>query len=145
VTSSLAIVYAPLCPIIDCGGVSYRRGWCVMHYMRWRRYGDPEMVKQIRGDDWSRFWSKVLVGDGCWEWTPPKDLDGYGQFSVGTRVGHNQKRAHRLAYEWLVGPIPDGLELDHLCRNRACVNPWDCEPVTSAENLRRGRIARSAA
>lgn len=69
------------------------------------------------------------TGD-CWEWTGGTSPAGYGK--AGTRL------AHRLVYEMLVGPIPEGLTLDHLCRNRVCVNPDHLEPVTLADNVRRG-------
>lgn len=82
-----------------------------------------------------RFWSKVAVDDsGCWIWTAGK-VQGYGKLKVSGR----HWRAHRYSWEMLVGPIPDGLELDHLCRVIACVNPAHLEPVTHRENLRRGR------
>lgn len=71
---------------------------------------------------------------GCWLWSGSSHSSGYGQFSVAA----HPERAHRHAYETLVGPVPDGLELDHLCRVRCCVNPAHLEPVTHAENLRRG-------
>jgi hypothetical protein len=82
-----------------------------------------------------RFWAKVeAMPTGCWEWRASRDRDGYGRF----RFPGCLRRSHRLAYEWLVGEIPEGLQLDHLCRNTACVNPTHLEPVTSKENTRRG-------
>lgn len=71
----------------------------------------------------------------CWPWQGYINDDGYGQVKTKT---HRGKLAHRVSYESLIGPIPDRLTLDHLCRNRACVNPWHCEPVTRGENSRRG-------
>lgn len=80
------------------------------------------------------FIEKFLVDDnGCWVWKRP-DCNGYGGFSNrGVRV-----YAHRWSYQFFVGPIPEGLEIDHLCRNRACVNPDHLEPVTSRVNVLRG-------
>ncbi|MEU5130018.1 HNH endonuclease signature motif containing protein [Streptomyces mobaraensis] len=71
---------------------------------------------------------------GCWQWSGPLDRDGYG------RVWHNGRNAlaHRVAYEMLRGPIPAGLELDHLCRNRACVNPHHLDAVPHRTNVLRG-------
>lgn len=71
---------------------------------------------------------------GCWLWTAAVGGGGYGYLWAHGRVA----RAHRVAYELHVGPIPEGLDLDHLCRNRLCVNPEHLEPVTRSENLRRG-------
>jgi hypothetical protein len=75
-----------------------------------------------------------FADDGCWSWTAWRDKHGYGRVSVGSV----RKLAHRVVYELCVGPIPGGLELDHLCRNRACINPDHLEPVTHHENLMRG-------
>lgn len=76
----------------------------------------------------------------CWNWTGYLDKDGYGRF-----LGAFEKKtsAHRLVYKIMVGEIPDGLTLDHLCRNRRCVNPSHLEPVTFMENLRRAVALRT--
>lgn len=76
----------------------------------------------------------VNPSTGCWIWQRGKSSTGYGMVNHGGRV----VGAHRMYYELLVGPIPNGLEIDHLCRVRACVNPDHMEPVTRAENVRRG-------
>jgi len=83
----------------------------------------------------SRFWAKVQYSPGCWEWTAHRDRGGYGKFGMDAVVSY----AHRVAYGLLIGPIPEGLVLDHLCRNPPCVNPDHLEPVTIGENVRRGR------
>ncbi len=81
-----------------------------------------------------RFWENVAVTGDCWWWTGTIVPDGYGNFRVeGKTVG-----AHRWSYKYLVGPVPKGLELDHLCRNPACVNPDHLEAVNHRENCLRG-------
>ena len=79
----------------------------------------------------------VLDRSGCWLWTGATDGHGYGQINVGGRP----VKAYRLAYELLVGPIPAGFHIDHLCRVRLCVNAAHLEPVTVDENNRRSREA----
>ena len=84
---------------------------------------------------WDRFWSKVDLSDpdGCWPWLGAKDR-GYGQF----KLDGNTAKAYRVAYELLVGPIPDGMAIDHAaCTNPPCVNPAHMEVVTRGENARR--------
>ncbi len=82
-----------------------------------------------------RLFNKIKRTSDCWEWTAYKTQGGYGQIR-----GEDQKMiyAHRAVYELLVGEIPEGLQIDHLCRNRSCVNPDHLEPVTAKENIRRG-------
>lgn len=78
----------------------------------------------------------VEDGNGCWIFEGAKNNRGYGVIGVG---GNGQTAlTHRVAYEHSVSPIPDGLVLDHLCRNRACCNPWHLEPVTPLVNSNRG-------
>jgi hypothetical protein len=74
-------------------------------------------------------------GPDCWEWVGSRDKAGYGQIARKRRL----YRAHRFVYEQHKGPIPNGLDLDHLCRNRGCVNPAHLEPVTRRENVLRGQ------
>ncbi|MHA6764687.1 HNH endonuclease signature motif containing protein [Streptacidiphilus sp. PAMC 29251] len=169
------------CSIPDCGKHAFGRGWCSMHYRRWRLYGDPvhesrRYVKQdvtcsidacsrppkrrsmcemhvrramkhgeTTGPRERLFWAQVNTSgptpEGkpelgpCWAWTGCMNTKtGYGVFGGKGRT----QLAHRNAYEYQLGPIPDGLVLDHLCRRRSCVRPEHLEPVTQRENLRRG-------
>lgn len=81
-----------------------------------------------------RFTSKIDHEGDCWIWVGKVLPNGYGRFWFDGK----QRYAHRVAYEQFVGPIPNGLVIDHLCRNRGCVNPDHLEPVTHQENCRRG-------
>jgi hypothetical protein len=84
-----------------------------------------------------RFLRNVVISDGCWEWTGARTRGGYGYFWLGVAA----YPAHRVAYATVVGAIPAGLDLDHLCRVRHCVNPRHLEPVTRSENIRRAKAA----
>lgn len=98
-----------------------------------------------------RFWEKVdfngplppdpwiPLSTGCWLWTAALNAYGYGHFGVGTSSRDAPVRAHRFAYEQLVGPIPSDREIDHLCRVRHCVRPEHLDLVTTRTNLLRGR------
>jgi hypothetical protein len=124
------------------------RGYCDAHLYRLRHHGDTlahiPIAHPIRGDTWTRFLAKVDQAGPiprlrpelgpCWLWTASLKPNGYGAFRHQGRM----QRAHRVAYELLVGPIPVGLQLDHLCRTLRCVNPAHLEPVTGSVNIRRG-------
>lgn len=133
------------CSIDDCSRVHKARGYCDMHYQRWRAFGTVEL--QGRGAPWQeRFLAKIDMRgpDECWLWTASM-RQGYGQLKVD---GH-MVNAHRLAYELWVGPVPAGHEIDHTCHNgsgcdegdacphRRCMNPAHLEAVTRTVNLER--------
>jgi hypothetical protein len=135
------------CSIEGCGKRAEKRTWCAMHYRRWHRTGDPHKTLPQRGgltgpSVAETFWDHVDKDDpaGCWLWLRPSNGAGYGQLRFDGRT----RQSHRVAYEMLLGPIPNGLQLDHLCRNRACVNPRHLEPVTARVNTLRGETLPSA-
>lgn len=118
-------------------------GWCHMHYRRYQRHGDPFTTSRIVGDDLARFESFIEPGPipgirpdlgPCWLWTGTLSPDGYAVMTIQRRTTYMA----RWAFEHHVAPMPPGLEPDHLCRVRACVNPWHLEPVTHRENILRG-------
>jgi hypothetical protein len=88
-----------------------------------------------------RFWGKVDTSQpaNCWIWTGAKSTNGYGKFGLEPSLS---TYAHRVAYLLTFGRIADGLEVDHICRRRLCVNPWHLETVTHAENMQRSFDAR---
>lgn len=92
------------------------------------------MNTQITPRILTRFWSKVEKTNNCWVWKGYKTNDDYGRFMINGKIIY----AHRFAYELLRGNIPQGLILDHLCRNPACVNPSHLEIVTHKQNILRG-------
>lgn len=130
------------CTVEDCSEPVrvISRGLCNLHYQRLRRYGDVTTYRWWRSAI-DRIIDRILVGDGCWVWPGAKNSQGYGRIGAG---GRTWAYTHRVVYEALVGPIPDGLDLDHLCRNPSCCNPAHLEPVTRTENSLRGHAARRA-
>ena len=95
------------------------------------------MVNDFYDRVYEKFHANYRISDtGCWLWIGKTRKDGYGVLSLFGGFGY----AHRVSYELLVGPIPDGLVIDHLCRIRCCVNPDHLEPVTSRENLARSPL-----
>lgn len=118
-------------------------GLCPAHDWQMRNRGSLTPIRDARPiRDPDVFWTRVRkVESGCWEWTANLTAAGYGMLNVGNgKYGY----AHRYSWEHMRGPIPAGLTIDHLCRNRRCVNPDHLEPVTQAENNRRAREAKKA-
>lgn len=120
-----------VCLITGCGKPAFVGGDCAMHYSRRQRHGTPHWQPPTPEE---RFWAFVgpAPADECWMWGGAL-VKGYGHWQ--------NRKAHQVAYELLIGDIPDGLELDHLCRVPPCVNPYHLDPVTPAENIRRAHAA----
>lgn len=123
-----------ICSIPECNKVVTARGWCAAHYNRWRRYGDPVLggpIQMRHSTPEQKFWAKVSKSDNCWEWNGSKTTSGYANLNFGQgKYGY----AHRLSYELHYGPIPEDLMVDHICRNRGCVNPDHLRAVTRSQN-----------
>lgn len=128
------------CAVRGCVNAAVNGGLCWMHLTRKKETGKVGPAHRLRAAPGVTCWDHIDKSgpNGCWTWTGPVAAHGYGRFSSMGRV----YIAHRYVYEQVVGPIPNGLQLDHLCRNPGCVNPDHLEPVTGAENLRRAREAR---
>jgi hypothetical protein len=122
------------CTAPNCTSDRYCRDLCTLHYQRLRRTGRLDQPSTT-----DRLLARVAADDdGCWLWTGATTAAGYGVLSVDDRLVY----AHRLSYEIHVGPIPDDLTIDHLCRKPRRVRPACLEPVTRAENTRRELLVR---
>lgn len=140
----------PSCSVNDCEQLAHARGLCAVHFPRYRRHGDPLAGRRpnVIGTEDERFWAKLerLGPSDCWLWQYGLFGNGYAQFVSDAGLVY----AHRWVYERCVGPIPDGLVIDHRCHNedqdcpggrtcehRRCVNPGHLEVVTTGQNVRR--------
>lgn len=124
-----------ICNIDDCDRKHCARGLCNKHYQKLRKATIAEgeaWAKQLKLHPRDRYTENPDTE--CWDWQGAVHYTGYGQVDSRT---YGTSMAHRFIYELHRGPIPEGLTLDHLCRNTTCVNPAHLEPVTAAENTRR--------
>lgn len=115
------------CSSTECNALSKVRGMCQSHYNKAHHRG--EFPKQVR-DAEARFWVKVDKSGDCWNWTASMNNKGYGQF----RLEGRSQQAHRCAFIFANGGIPEGLMIDHICHNRRCVNPAHLRAVTNKQN-----------
>lgn len=123
------------CNIEDCEKPRKARGWCAMHWQRWRKHGDPLGGGTCYATPEEAFIARTepIVGEpGCTIWKGVTDRNGYGKLRVNGRMVY----AHRYAFEREHGPIPEGVEVDHTCWNRVCVNVEHLRLATHAENSR---------
>lgn len=122
------------CSIDGCERRAISRSWCQFHYNRWYKTGDTGSAQPtyIRGNNILRFWSRTdpCRTDNCWVWVGDLLQNGYGRIQINGRG--------ITAHSFLIGRATRGLEWDHLCRNRTCVNPSHLEAVSHSVNVRRG-------
>jgi len=125
------------CTYEDCTNVHRAKGYCTKHYFRWRKHGDPSIVKTT-----AHVWPDEIHQDGdCMIWAHNIDSHGYGRVTINSK----QRLAHRYAWEQASGQSSKGLLVDHACHNRTCVNPRHLRVATKQQNNsnRRGATKES--
>lgn len=129
------------CSVQGCGAPVLARGWCSAHHGRWLRHGHPQTdIPVLRhGSLATRLEQQIAYepNTGCWLWMGCVNRGGYGRISRGGRSGKSAL-VHRVSYSLHRGSVPPGYELDHLCRQRSCLNPEHLEIVTRKVNIARG-------
>lgn len=126
------------CVVDGCSKRRHAHSMCRAHLGRLQRWGDASLGLVLTPAI-ERLLRRVVIDPetGCWVWHGALQPNGYGTIGRGGKTAGNSL-THQVTYRHFVGPVPDGLDLDHLCRNRACCNPDHLEPVTRSENIRRG-------
>lgn len=124
------------CSVPNCESPHHSAGMCMVHARRVERTGSPYLsglaAKDERdGSTEGRFWNRVERANGCWKWTGHIDAKGYARF----KADGSDRFAHRYSYELHHGPIAEGMDIDHKCRNRSCVNPDHLHAVSHWENM----------
>lgn len=118
-----------VCSVEGCGKKRTLRGWCNPHYRRWLAHGDPLVTRRFL-DPVEALAARTRVEGDCLVWTGALNEAGYGVLSIGGRM----QRAHRFAWQQASGEIPDGLQIDHICHNKACVKVEHLRVATHSQN-----------
>jgi hypothetical protein len=119
------------CTLDGCDKQRAGWGYCQRHYKRMKKTGTTDAP--VRPTLAERFWAKVEKTETCWNWTGSKNRTGYG--NIARTPGSGSKLSHRVSYEMAYGPIPDGMDIDHMCFNHACVNPAHLRAATRKQNM----------